>query len=202
MAPPAALRCLGGEPPPPELAAELATLLTLPASVLDTYAEVLEVSLAPVLDDRAETFIKRYGRKHDVEPERLAPSVKAIRFLFTRAVQAGTDRGDFVHDVEALLPPAEAEHVLARLLPLFDVAFPKLRHHAAFLSVAEHGRVVRAVRWRLDVVKASDHGARIDVPVATVTFQYQQGPNAGQESYQLLPEQAAELRRALAAILG
>ena len=40
-----------------------------------------------------------------------------------------------------------------------------------------------------------------DMPIATITFQYQEGPNAGQTSYQLLPEQAAELKRALAALV-
>lgn len=200
--PPVGLRCLRGAPAPPDLAAGLATLLGLPASVLDSYAEVLEANLGSSIDDRAETFTKRYCRRHDIEPERLAPSVKACRFLFMRGVEAGTERHDFIADVESLLPPPEARLALARLVPVFDVAFPRLRRASAFLSVAEHGRVVRAVRWRLDVIKASDHGARIDVPVATITFQYQEGPNAGQASYQLLPEQAAELRRALDAIEG
>jgi len=197
-----ALRSTNGELAPPELAAGLALFLELPASVQDSYAEVLEANLGPVVDDRAETFIKRYCRRHEIEPERLAPSVRALRFLFTEGVTAGTDREAFIDDVKALLPPAPASVLLGRLLPLFDAAFPRLKHAAAFLSVAEHGRVVRAVRWRVDVIKASDHSARIDLPVATLTFQYQEGPNAGQASYQLLPEQAAELQKALASIVG
>ena len=186
---------------PPELAENLATLLSLPAAVQETYAEVLAVSLAATIDDRGETRMKRYCRGHEIEPEALAPSVKACRFLFTSAVKAGAEREDFIADVNALLAEADASAVLERLLPLFDEAFPRMMQAAVFQSIAEHGKVVRAVRWRMDKIKASDHGVNLDVPIATLTVQYQEGPNAGQASYQLLPEQAAELKRALSNIV-
>jgi hypothetical protein len=200
--PPIPLQCLTGGGAPPQLADNLATLLSLPQAVLDTYAEVLEANLAPVIDDRTETRMKRYCRRYEIEPEVLAPSVKACRFLFTSAVKAGVDRDAFIADVNALLGEAQATAVLGRLLPLYDVAFPKLMQSAVFQSVAEHGKVVRAVRWRMDMIKASDHGSKLDVPVATITMQYQEGPNAGQTSFQLLPEQALELKRAIDRIVG
>ncbi|MBW2525972.1 MAG: hypothetical protein JRI23_17460 [Deltaproteobacteria bacterium] len=199
--PPVVLQCLLGAAAPPELGGNLASLLELPAAVLDSYAEVLEANLAPVIDDRVETRMKRYCRRYQIEPGSLAPSVKACRFLFTSAVRAGVDREAFIADVRALLPEEQATSVLDRLLPLFDEALPKMMQAAVFRSIAEHGKVVRAVRWRMDEIKASDHGMRLDVPVATITLQYQEGPNAGQTSYQLLPDQAAELQRALAHIV-
>jgi hypothetical protein len=199
---PMLLQCLLGGAAPTELGGNLASLLELPDAVLDTYAEVLEANLAPVIDDRAETRMKRYCRRYEIDPEILAPSVKACRLLFTSAVRAGIDREAFIADVRTLLPEEQAALVLERLLPLFDVAFPKMMQAAVIQSIAEHGKVVRAVRWRMDVIKASDHGVKLDVPVATITLQYQEGPNAGQTSYQLLPDQAAELKRALANIVG
>lgn len=191
------LRCLIGQPAPAELAENLATLLTLPEPVKESYAEVLEANLAAVLDDRVETRMKRYCRRYEIELAQLAPSVRACRFLFTNAVKAGIDREAFIADVKALLPDQSATAVLDLLLPLFDEAFPKMTQAAVFQSIAEHGKVVRAVHWRLDVIKASDHGVKLDVPVATITLQYHEGPNAGQASYQLLPEQALELKHAL-----
>jgi len=196
-----ALRCLMGHPGPPEIARGLGTLLALPEPVLQTYAEVLQVNLAPTIDDRVETRMKRYCRRYEIEPDVLAPSVKACRFLFTNAVKAGVDREAFIADVKVLLPEEQAMAVLNVLMPLFDEAFPKLVQAAVFQSIAEHGKVVRAVRWRMDVIKASDHGMKLDVPVATITLQHQEGPNAGQTSYQLLPEQAMELKRALSLIV-
>jgi hypothetical protein len=133
--------------------------------------------------------------------KRLAPSIKACRFLFTNTVKAGADRADFVDDIKALLPEDQATAILDRLMPLFDEAHPKMMQTAAFQTIAEHGKVVRAVHWRMDVIKGSDHVMRLDMPVATITLQYQEGPNSGQASYQLMPEQAAELKRALAAIV-
>lgn len=192
------LHCLMGQAAPPELGDNLATLLSLPEAVQKTFAEVLEPNLAPVIDDRAETRVKRYCRRYEIDPAVLSPSVKACRFLFTNAVKACIDRDAFIADVSALLPGVEGPRALDLLLPLFDVAFPKLMQAAMFQSVAEHGKVVRAVHWRMDMIKASDHAFKLDVPVATITLSFQEGPNAGQASYQLLPDQAAELRRALA----
>lgn len=201
MPDPVKLACLLGLPGPPELAPNLATFTTLPESVLATFAEVLEPNLAPVIDDRAETRVKRYCRLHEIEPDTIGPSVRACRFLFTNAVKSGAGRDGFTADVRAMLPEAQAEATLARLLPIFDVAFPQLVKAAVLRSVAEHGKVVQAVHWRIETIRSSDHGLKLDVPVATLTFQYQEGPNAGQASFQLLPDQAAELRRALAMLI-
>ncbi len=201
MTAPVALRCLLGRAGPPELGSELAALLELPGAVQATWAEVMEANLTPVLDDRAETAMKRYGRKHDVALGQLAAPAKACRFLFLQASRAGVDRDAFSADIGALVPAPAAARVRDLLLPIFDAAIPQLRQAAVFLSVADHGRVVRGVRWRVDVIKASTHGTNLGVPVATITLQYQEGPNAGHASYQILPEEAAELRRALDAIL-
>jgi hypothetical protein len=200
--PPVTLQCLMGGAAPPDLGDNLASLLALPEAVQGSYAEVLEANLSPIIDDRVETRMKRYCRRYGIEPELLAPSVKACRFLFTSTVKAGVDREAFVADVTTLLSEEQAAGVLERLLPLFDDAFPKMMQAAVFQSIAEHGKVVRAVRWRMDVIKASDHGLNLEVPVATITLQYQEGPNAAQASFQLLPEQAAELKRALSNIVG
>jgi hypothetical protein len=197
-APGVPLQCLMGQAAPPELGNNLSSLLALPEAVRQSFAEVLEPSLAPVIDDRVETRMKRYCRRHEVAMETVAAPVRACRFLFTNLVKAGGDRDAFVGDVNALVSESEARALLELLLPLFDAAFPKLTQAAAFQSVAEHGKVVRAVRWRMDVIKASDHGVKLDVPVATITLQFQEGPNAGQASYQLLPEQVLELKRAIA----
>jgi hypothetical protein len=195
------LQCLMGAEAPSELGENLATLLSLPDAVQDTYAEVLQANLAQVIDDRTETRMKRYCRRYEIEPEVLSSSVKACRCLFSGAVQAGVGREAFIIDVKALLPEEQANRVLDLLLPLFDAALPAMMQAAVFQSIAEHGKVVRAVRWRMSLIKASDHGMKLDVPVATITLQYQEGPNASQTSFQLLPEQAAELKRALANIV-
>ncbi len=196
-----ALRCLMGMAAPADLGAHLASVLDLPDAVQGTFAEVLDAYLVPVLDDRVQTFVKRYCRRYELEPAVLIPSAMAARYLFTNAAKAGVDGTAFMTDVRALVPEPRASLVLERLLPLFEMALPKLRQAAVMRSVAEHGRVVRAVRWRMDVIRASDHAIALDVPVATITLQYQEGANASQASYQFLPEQAAELKRALGFIV-
>jgi hypothetical protein len=190
-----------GASAPPELGPHLASLLSLPADVRSTLSEVFEAFLVPVLDDRAETFLKRYARRYEFEPARLLPAAMAVRLLVTSAVKASVDSAAFAADVRLLVGEPGGTALLELLVPLFDAAYPRLREAAVFQSVAEHGRVVRAVRWRMDTIRASDHGLGLDVPVATITFQYQDGPNRGQASYQLLPEQALELKRALGFIL-
>lgn len=192
------LSCLMGGPAPAELRDNLVSLLALPPAVQQSFAEVLEPNLAAVIDDRVETRVKRYCRDHGIDPDALAPAIKACRFLFTSVVKAGIDREAFIRDVETLVAEPDRTPLLERVLPLFDEAYPKLMQAAALHSVAEHGKVVCGVRWRVETIQASDHGANLNVPVATITFQFREGPNAGQASYQFLPEQALELQRALA----
>jgi hypothetical protein len=195
-----ALRCLLGRTAPADLGANLATLASLPEPVLEAYAEVLEPNLAPMVDDRVETLVKRFCKRFEIEPSALGPSIIACRFLFTNMIVSGAPRDALEADIRALLDE-RADSVLPRVLALFDAAAPKLRKDAVFLSVAEHGKVVRAVHWRLDRIQSSDHGANLDVPVATITLQYQEGPTVAQATYHLLPDQAMALRRALARII-
>jgi hypothetical protein len=196
-----ALRCVLGGRGPARLARDLGTLLELPEAVLASYAEVLEPNLADAIDDRTETRVARFAQRHSIGVEALAPSIKACRFLFTSAVRAGISVEDFALDLVALLSPEGGARAARCLCPLFETFVPELRRAAVFRSVAEHGKLVRAVRWRMDVIKGSDHALRLEVPVATLTLQYQEGANLGQVSVQLLPEQAAELRRALSMLV-
>jgi hypothetical protein len=199
VAPP--LRCVLGGRGPAGLARDFGTLLELPEPVLASYAEVLEPNLAEAIDDRAETRVARFAQRHSIAVESLAPSIKACRFLFTSAARAGASIDDFDLDLRALLPGERGDRAARWLCPLFATFVPELRKAAVFRSVAEHGKLVRAVRWRMDVIQGSDHALRLDVPIATLTLQYQEGANLGQVSVQLLPEQAAELRRALSMLV-
>ena len=60
--------------------------------MLDTYAEVLEANLVPVIDDRVETRMKRYCRRYEIEPE-----------LLVRAHLVG-DANDTADGVDDVIP--------------------------------------------------------------------------------------------------
>ena len=65
----------------------------------------------------------------------------------------------------------------------------------------EHAVVVD-VDWRLDVVTASAHGARMNAPVAIVTLKHAEDENVGRTTYHVPISMVVELRAACDAILA
>ena len=117
-------------------------------------------------------------------------------------VKAGVQLESFAQDIEGLVGTEKSAPIVALLMPLLQEAYPQLIQQAAMRTIAEHGKVVRDVHWRMDIIKGSNHVMNLDMPVATITLQFQDGPTTGQASYQMMPDQAAKLKEALTAIIG
>jgi hypothetical protein len=188
--------------PPNELAQDLAAFVDLPASAQEKFLDVLAPNLAETLDDRAASQSKRFARSHEADMTLLASVVRACRHILLAAVKKGLGPEEFTQELQTLLAGTTGKEAIAAALQQGYARFvPQLTQAAVFGSIAHHGKVVRKVRWRVDTIRASDLLTKIDMPIATITFEYQEGPQARTSSFQLLPEQAVELRQALDAIL-
>src|SRR6516165_10675432 len=97
-----ALRCLGGEVAPPELAGDLRRVLDLPAEALGRFWHVLGPSLGEPLPREAGPLLDGYCRAHHLDAEGLAHAVKACRFLLREAARRDLSREDFAADVATL----------------------------------------------------------------------------------------------------
>lgn len=186
---------LDGHPAPPQLGTDLEALLRLPAPVRQGLWDVIEPLLPMPRDDRVLTRLKRAARDLEVETELLSATVKACIFLLTFAAQHDVGRAAFLGDLRALVSESAFAAVQELVLPLYERGFPVLRELCAMRSVAEHGRVVQQIGWRLEVVKASHHARGLSVPVTSLSFDYLEGQTGQRITLQLMPEQLVALRR-------
>lgn len=200
-APPPALRCLLGGHPPPAMGSDLESLLDLPEAARAEFWQVLAAYLKPDLDDEARSTIVGYCTRHDLPSSRIAPAIKAARFLFQAGARAHLQPKELAEDLRALAP-ASAPTLEALLIPWFDDFAPKLRRQSARESIADHGKLVVGTSWRIDRIVRSKRGREMDTSVALMTFRYLEGDREGRVTLQLLPETIAELREAADEMLG
>ena len=184
---------------PPELPAALATLALLPGPARARLPALLSELVAAMPEDQLDHRLIRLCRNADLDPERLAPPLKAARFLFRHAASAGAGVAELRRDLESLCPDAAAQEFLARI---YEAVLPSLREEIAAASITAHGKVLAGVEWRLDAIAASNRGRGLQVPVALVTLHFQDRGTSGSFTVQMLPAMVKELRDACDALLG
>lgn len=196
------LRCLGGEPPPPELAADLRRLLELPQGARLRLWEALGPSLAEPVPVAVERLLDAFCQEHDVGSEVLARVLKACRFLVREASKRDLDRTALAADLAALAPAEGGDEIQAILLAGYDKAKALVRREIVRAALLDHGRLLTGVDWRIDTIAASSRGAKIQAPVALLTLTYQEGGQSTRLTLQVTPDMLRELQRLCAEILG
>jgi hypothetical protein len=189
---PLRLYCLGGGEAPPGLGADLLRLLRLPVEALQKIWQVLAPSLAEPIAPETEQLLDMFCAAYHADDEDLGRAIKACRFLIREAARLDVPAGALGDDLDRLCPgdPLVKELVLAG----YEPAKEKLRHEILKAAVADHGKLLVGIRWRLDAIQASERGARLGVPVALLTLHYLEGTEAGRITLQVLPDMMAELR--------
>ncbi|APR75283.1 Hypothetical protein A7982_00629 [Minicystis rosea] len=190
------LHSLGGGAPPPEIAADLLRLLELPEGAQQHIWEALGPSLDEPIPNEVEALLTRFARRHDAETDALSRALKACRFLLRAAALFDLDRARFAEDLERLAGDAQAARVKARLLPGFDVAKAHVRASEVRRTLADHGRVVEGVDWRIERIEASNRAASLDERVAVVTLRCREGDRRERITLYLDESALAELTRA------
>jgi hypothetical protein len=78
-------------------------------------------------------------------------------------------------------------------MPGYEAAKVLVRHEIARAALADHGKVVERVDWRVDQVVTSNRGEKLGVPVAVVTLSYREGERRDRITLQLPPQALREL---------
>ncbi len=180
------LRCLGGEPGPPELSEHLQRLRELPEGALRELWTVIDAALGEIMTRESEQILDAFCVRHAVRPDHLGAVLKASRFLLDGAARTNATKGDFGGDVDAL----SGAHALTReiLLHGFDRAKARLRQAILRGTVEDHHKLVVDVAWQVERIVASDRGERLDVGLSALTFRYREGGEQKRITLHLLPD--------------
>jgi hypothetical protein len=198
--PPPRLYCLGGGEAPPDLGADLLRLARLPAEALQKIWQVLAPSLAETLAKETEQLLDLFCAAYRVDEDDLGHAVKACRFVIREAAQRDVPAGAVAEDLDRLCPG----ELLVKELVLagYEPARAQIRHEIVKAAVADHGKLLVGVKWRLDAIQASERGARLGTPVAMLTLDYLEGAERGRVTLQVLPDMMLELRDVCGKALG
>jgi hypothetical protein len=98
---------------------------------------------------------------------------------------------EFAEDLGAL---GDDGRLCEALLPGYDTALKILRREIVLASIADHGKVVERIAWRVDRVDGSNRGDRIDVPLVVLTISYHQGARRDRITLHLAPDALKDLR--------
>jgi hypothetical protein len=197
---PVRLYSLGGGEAPPDLAADLRRLLRLPAEALQKLWQVLAPSLTEKLGPETERLLDVFCAAYRVDDAELGRAIKACRFVIREAAQRDVPGGAVADDLDRLCPgePLVKELVLAG----YEPAKAHLRHEILKAAIADHGKLLTGVHWRVDAIQASERGARLGMPVTMLTLHYREGAETGRVTLQVLPDMMGELRAVCGKVLG
>lgn len=194
------LYCLGGGEAPAELGADLRVLAQLPPEALQRLWQVLAASLGETIPRETEELVEVFCAAYKVEEEALGRAVKACRFVVREAARRDVPAGALAQDLERLCPG----DTLVRDLVLagYEPAKQHLRREILKAALADHGKLLVGLNWRLDSVQASERGVKLQMPVALLTLHYREGTEAGRVTVQVLPDMVSELKTACEKLLG
>jgi hypothetical protein len=194
------LHCLGGNSPAPELAADLRGILALPEAARARFWDVLGPSLGEPVPREVGGLVARFVQEHSADAGALPRAVKAARALVRLASALDVAPKLLADDLAAIANGSSA--IADVILPGYERARGQLRAEAARRTVADHGRLLEAVRWRVDMLSASDRGLGLKLPVVTLTLCYREGNQREQLSVQVLPDVLRQLRGICDRVLG
>jgi hypothetical protein len=198
---PIRLKALRDGEAPREMAADIRALVALPEALRQRFWAVLEPCLEGDPSEGAQERIFALCRELDVDPAALREPLRGARFLIQHAARAALPPEAFVEDLERLAPNGKLRHAVGTLLPCYERALPKLRLAIVARSVADHGKLAEDVSWRVDKIVNSEHGDRVNLPVAVLTFRYREGERTERITLHLLPEQLQKLKDACGKML-
>lgn len=186
------LESLGGGEAPTELAADLSILTRLPAEALQKLWQVLPPMLADAISKEAEQLLDLFCVAYKVNEDDLGRALRACRFVIREACQRNVPAAGLARDLDGLCPgePLVKELVLAG----YEPAKEALRREMLHAAIADHGKLLVDVKWRLDSVLASERGTQLQVPVALLTLHFQEGRDTGRVTLQVLPDMMGQLR--------
>jgi hypothetical protein len=193
------LRCLGGKTAKAQLASDLQRLSLLPNEALERIYEVLGPLLGGEMSKaRINSIAGPFCEIHRVDISDLMYAVAAGRTLLRGAAVEDLNVEKFVEDLELLKLDVPAARALVAGYPQAQVM---LRGELMMASLMDHGAVLKNISWRIDQMRGSNRGKNLDAPVATMTFNYQDGDEGKRMTLQVLPPVLKQLRDILDELL-
>jgi len=186
------LNCCQGRPAPVPVVEGWRQFLQLPEHARKGFWGVLFPALLEPANPANKQRIESFSQEYSLEEENVLSAMRGCDFLIRQACALDMDTAPFRQDLAALSEGDEpgAEFILSQ----YDGAKADLRKFIIQESLADHGKVLVGIDWRVDNVTASDRGAKLNTTVVLLTLRYRENNRVERITLQLTPEAIRELK--------
>lgn len=186
-------RCLGGGPAPPAVLEGLSRLLSFPEATLTGFWDVLTPILREPGNPRNRGPVDAFCRDHGLSEQDMAAAMGSCDLLFRQAAAQNLPGEAVRQDLESL--PDGRSEAAALISSRYDALKAGLRAAVIQESLADHGKLMIGLDWRVDTVSASDRGTELNTSVIFLTLRYRDGKQVDRITLQLTPEALTQLKQ-------
>ena len=193
QAPEIRLQCLGGNPAPSPVIEGWRRFLSFPEAAGKAFQRILEPALKEPADPRNRERVETFCKEHGLSEEDVLAAIRSCDLLFRQASALDLAGEAFRRDLTALSEgrPEAIEIIASR----YDAVKSDLRAAIVQESLADHGKILVGLDWRVDTVNASDRGTRLNTNVVFLTLRYRDGNRLERFTLQLTPEALKQLKQ-------
>jgi len=180
-----AWKCFPGGLPPLRMVAGWKALLELPQGSLDAFWALVENALREPGNPQNQQLVDAYTQQFSAESFQTTEAIGACELLLHQSAALNLSADGLRADLEQLSRGnlRGTDFLMAR----YDVVRQKLREAILEDTLADHGKVLVGLEWRVDQVNLSHRGAELDTPVMYVGLKYRDGQKMKGLSLQLTP---------------
>jgi len=186
------LHCFGGKAAPPQVVDGWRQVLAYPPEIRDgLWSLVAPALLEPALPTTRQSF-EAFCRDHEMDEKDVIGAVQLCELLLRQASALDLDQQTFGFDLAALSGGDQSAY--ETLLSAYDNLKAGVRKRLLEESLADHGKVMVGLSWRVDNVGSSDRGTQLNAPVVFLTLRYREGERLDGVTLQLTPDALRELK--------
>ncbi len=180
------LQCLNGAAAPPLAAEGWRALAAFPNSAREEFWEMLGLAIMEPATPGHQERVESFCSAHKMEVASVLGALGACDFLLGTATALNLEPEALRQDLTALSAgqTALADEFLSR----YQSAKPLLRNRLIEATLADHGKLLTGLDWRVDNVTASDRGAQPNASVVYLTLRYRGGDDQNHVTLQMTPE--------------
>jgi len=186
------LQCCQDRPVPQPVVKGWRQFLRFPEEAMKNFWGILRPTLMQPANPNNRQRIESFSGDYGLEEKDVVAALRSCDFLMRQAAALDMDVTLFRQDLATLSEGDEqgAEVILSQ----YEGAKAGLRKQIIQESLADHGKVLVGIDWRVDNVTASDRGTKLNTTVVLLTIRYRDANRTERITLQLTPEAMKELK--------
>jgi hypothetical protein len=186
------LKCCQGNPAPSFVVDGWKRFIGFPEQARNGFMSLLAPAMREPADPENRQRVGIFSNGHGLAEEDVVAALRSCDFLLRQASMLDLDADAFQQDLAVL---SGGDHQAAGpVLANYNAAKANLRLQILGETLADHGKVLVGLDWRVDNITASDRGVQLNSDVVFLTLRYREGSRVERITLQLTPEAVKELR--------